>query len=423
MTQIGGYQIISRIAQGGMATVYLAKHPERVEWVALKVLSARAQGDPEFLARFEREAHIISTLSHPHIVPVYDAGVDQGVHYIAMAYLNYGSLRDRLDRFANRHEPMAVLEVLEVGRQIALALDYAHKRGIIHRDVKPNNILLAPGGRYVLSDFGVVFVQGASKITRDPRQMLGTAEYMSPEQAEQKQIDLRVDIYALGVVLYELLTGSVPFSNDTDMLVLFAHINQLPKPISQLRPDVPRDVIQIVERALCKQPAGRFDTAGALVLAIEQAMAAIAGLDTKSTRPVWEIGVAALVVLTLAAVGIRMGNGYWSIRAADDKQGSPTVLAHGPKQIVPQIALGQVIYVARATNAAFLNQPVRNARVLHLLALGTRLQVLGRTPDGLWLRVTLNDELGWVLRATGQIEGQLDAVPHIPALPKRLSLE
>ena len=243
---------------------------------------------------------------------------------------------------------------------------------------------------------------------------------MSPEQAEQKLIDLRVDIYALGVVLYELLTGSVPFNNDTDMLVLFAHINQLPKPIVQLRPDVPRDVIQIVERALSKQPDARFDTAGALVLAIEQAIVAIAGSDTKSTRPAWMVGVAVLVILIGVAIGI---NRYWSIRAADDKQGSPTVLAHGPKQIVPQIALGQVIYVARATNAAFLNQPVRNARVLHLLALGTRLQVLGRTPDGLWLRVTLNDELGWVLRATGQIEGQLDAVPHIPALPKRLSLE
>ncbi len=423
MTQIGGYQIISRIAQGGMATVYLAKHPERVEWVALKVLSPRAQGDPEFLARFEREAHIISTLSHPHIVPVYDAGVDQGVHYIAMAYLNYGSLRDRLDRFANRHEPVAVLEVLEVGRQIALALDYAHKRGIIHRDVKPNNILLAPGGRYVLSDFGVVFVHGASKITRDSGQMLGTAEYMSPEQAEQKQIDLRVDVYALGVVLYELLTGSVPFSNDTDMLVLFAHINQLPKPIAQLRPDVPRDVIQIVERALCKQPDGRFDTAGALVLAIEQAIVAIAGSDTKLTRPAWAVGIAVLFILTLATVGIRTGNGYWSIRATYNAQEPPKAIAREPKQIAPQITLGRVTYVARATNAALLNQPVRNARVLHLLASSTRLQVLGRTPDGLWLRVGIDQELGWVLRATGQIEGQLDAVPHIPALPKPLLLE
>lgn len=411
MTQIGGYQIISRIAQGGMATVYLAKHPERAEWVALKVLSPRAQGDPEFLARFEREADIISTLSHPHIVPVYDAGVDQGVHYIAMAYLNYGSLRDRLDRFANRHEPMAVREVLEVGRQIASALDYAHKRGLIHRDVKPNNILLAPGGRYVLSDFGIAFKQDATRLTRDSGQMLGTAEYMSPEQAEQKQIDLRVDVYALGVVLYELLTGGVPFSNDTDMLVLFAHINQLPKPIVQLRPDVPRDVIQIVERALSKQPEARFDTAGALVLAIEQAMSLIAEPNTRSIGPIWVIGAAVLLVLVVVTIGL---NRYWSIRVSDNAPSLPKVTTHELKQIAPQITLGQVTYVARATNAVLLTQPVRNAPVLRRLAPGTRLQVLGRTPDDLWLRVST----GWVLRATGQIEGQLDAVPHIPALPK-----
>lgn len=417
MTRIGGYQIISRIAQGGMATVYLAQRPDRADLVALKVLSPRINDDPESLARFEREAHIISTLIHPHIVPVYDSGVDEDRHYIAMKYLNYGTLRDRLDKFAQRGEPMPVAEVLEVGRQIATALDYAHKRGVIHRDVKPNNILLAPGGRYVLSDFGVVFVQGASRITRNPGQMLGTAEYMSPEQAEQKPIDLRVDIYALGIVLYELLTGNAPFKNDTDMLVLYAHVNQVAKPIEALRPDVPRAVVRIIERAMHKQPDARFGTAGELALAIEDVVASLAQPNAQS-RPRYLAVTALVLLITVVAVTIFFVSRVIQSVPVTNATALPTEAKRDVQPMNRQFNLAQVIYTADDSGADVFEHPGLHARRVSHLTAGTRVHVLGRTPDGKWLWIKLSDKSGWVLNNRKHIGEPLNTVPYIPALTK-----
>ncbi|NJM41202.1 MAG: serine/threonine protein kinase [Anaerolineae bacterium] len=219
LDQIGDYEILNRIAHGGMGTVFLATHKGLRRHVALKVLSPQVNQDQEFIARFRREAHVIASLDHPHIVRVHDAGCAENYYFIAMEYLNYGTLKDRVKKFKEAGTPMAVVEVLEITRQIATALDHAHKKGVIHRDVKPSNIMIASGGRHVLSDFGIVFVQSGTRLTRSHGQLIGTAEYMSPEQADQRPYDHRVDIYALGVVMYELLTGTVPYTGDTEMII------------------------------------------------------------------------------------------------------------------------------------------------------------------------------------------------------------
>ncbi len=180
MESVGEYRLRQRIGSGGMATVYLASHPAFGERVALKVLSPRATGDDEAAARFRREGQVIASLDHPHIVKVYEAGCAAGCAsgccFIAMEYLPYGTLKERLARIHAGGESMPVAEAVEAARQVASALDYAHQRGLIHRDVKPSNILLGTGGRYVLSDFGAVFVPSVTRLTRDQTQAPGTVE-------------------------------------------------------------------------------------------------------------------------------------------------------------------------------------------------------------------------------------------------------
>lgn len=269
VTQLGPYVLVSRIAQGGMATVYLARHAQTKAHVALKVLSLQASADDEFAARFRREGDVAAALGHPNIVPVLESGCDQGQLYLAMAYLPYGTVKERLAKYAATGERMPIAEALEIGRQIAWALDHAHKRGLIHRDVKPSNILLGLGGQYLLSDFGVAFVSERTRLTRTDKFMVGTPAYMSPEQAEQHPFDHRVDIYALGIVLYEMLTGRAPYIGDLEMMILYGHVHGEAPPLRQWRPEVPASVVQVIERAMAKSPEARFHTAGELALAIE----------------------------------------------------------------------------------------------------------------------------------------------------------
>ena len=247
VSAIGPYLILNRIARGGMGTVYLARHAETQQIVALKLLSPQVGQNAEFLARFRREVNVMLGLRHPNIVEVYDAGVgagadssDDNAYYIAMAYLPYGNLKKEIARYAISGEPFPIDRTLEITRQIALALGYAHQRGLIHRDVKPSNILRAPGEHYVLTDFGIVLDLDATRLTRDPTASgIGTPEYMSPEQIEHRQTDARSDVYALGVVLYELIAGVAPFKADSPLVVLMKHVHEAPPPIAGYRADVP----------------------------------------------------------------------------------------------------------------------------------------------------------------------------------------
>lgn len=263
---LGQYQIVEQIGKGGMATVFKAYQPGLDRYVAIKVLPAYYAHEEGFPERFVREAKAIARLDHPNILPVYDFGQTDGLSYIVMKYVAAGTLQARLG------ETMLPEEALEVLRQIAAALDHAHAQGILHRDVKPGNILIDERGWVYLSDFGLAkMVEGSVQLTGSGVGV-GTPAYMSPEQGQGLAVDGSTDVYSLGVVLYEMLTGRVPYEAETPMAVVVKHITSpLPLPRS-INPTISESVERVVLKALAKNPDDRFARAGELVDAIETAI-------------------------------------------------------------------------------------------------------------------------------------------------------
>lgn len=300
---MGQYQIVEKIAAGGFGTVYRARHLTMQRDVALKLLLPNLSEDKQFLERFRREAQATAALRHPHIVEIYDANNVGSRHFLAMEFLSGGSLQTRLNELREQKKLMPVDEALRAVRQIASALDYAHAKGFVHRDIKPSNILLDESGRYVLTDFGIVAAQDArTKLTMNAA-ALGTPEYMAPEQAQGKSPDGRSDIYALGVVLYEMLTGAPPFTADTPWGVVYKHIKEPPPPISRLRPELPAAVKSVIDRSLAKDPNARFQTAAQMVAAIDVALGKTASAK-QSGAPVLPILGGVLGVIALAAFAV-----------------------------------------------------------------------------------------------------------------------
>ena len=271
LEQLGDYEIVRVIASGGMGTVYLAKNIKSNREVALKVLSSQMSQDPEFVARFQREAQATAALRHPHVVQVYDTGVVDDNRYIAMEYLSGGTLQKEVQQLIIRNEYMPIARVIQITRQIASALDYAHKRGLIHRDIKPSNIMIAHDGRYVLTDFGIVMTQGGTKLTK-AIETIGTPEYMAPEQIQGKTPDKRSDLYSLGIVLYEMLTGTAPFKAENTLAVLYKHVNEPPPTISRVRPELSSAIQALVNKSLAKDPEKRFQTAGEFIQALDRSL-------------------------------------------------------------------------------------------------------------------------------------------------------
>lgn len=261
---VGQFEILQEVGRGGMATVYKARQKSMNRTVAVKVLPRHLLHDPSFYERFEREVDVIAHLEHPHILPIYDYGQADGIPFIAMRFLGGGSLEQRVRR------GLSDLEELERPlRQIAQALDYAHQQGIIHRDLKPGNIMLDEDGNAYLSDFGIARVLG-SDLTGS--MIIGTPAYMSPEQANGLPIDGRSDIYSLGIVLFELMTGKEPYQAETPMAVLLKHINEPVPPVSSFRPDVPPEIEAVIQKATAKNPDERFSAAGDMAKAYSAAL-------------------------------------------------------------------------------------------------------------------------------------------------------
>jgi serine/threonine-protein kinase len=251
----GRYRILRRIGSGGMADVYLAEDQELGRKVAIKILNDRHAGDEQFVERFRREAKNAAGLSHANIVSIYDRGEAEGTYYIAMEHIDGRSLKELI--VARGPAPINV--AIEYARAILSALRFAHKRGIVHRDIKPHNILDDGDGRVKVTDFGIARA-GASQMT-EAGSIVGTAQYLSPEQARGAPVDARSDLYSLGVVLYELLTGKVPFTGESPVEIAMKHLSGRPEPPSAHRPEIPRDLDLVVLRALAKDPAERYQSA------------------------------------------------------------------------------------------------------------------------------------------------------------------
>jgi beta-lactam-binding protein with PASTA domain/predicted Ser/Thr protein kinase len=251
----GRYRITRKLGAGGMATVYLAEDQELGRRVAIKILNERHANDEQFVERFRREAKNAAGLSHPNVVSVYDRGEAEGTYYIAMEYVEGRTLKDLIVRRGPSPIPIAI----DYTRQILQALRFAHRAGIVHRDIKPHNVIVDSEGRVKVADFGIARA-GTSQMT-EAGSIIGTAQYLSPEQARGAPVDQTSDLYSVGILLYELLTGTVPFNGETPVEIAMKHLSQTPEPPSSHRPDVPHDLDLVVVRALSKDPAERYQSA------------------------------------------------------------------------------------------------------------------------------------------------------------------
>ncbi len=319
--RLGPYEILSSLGAGGMGEVYRARDTRLQRDVAIKVLPERVAKDPEALTRFEREARTVSQLSHPHIGAVYDVGRDGETEYLVMELLEGEMLSERLLR-----GPLPLEDVLRFGRQIAQALDAAHRRGVAHRDLKPGNIMLTKSGVKLL-DFGLAralapssdtlthAATAASNLTQDGF-ILGTVGYMSPEQAEGREIDARSDIFALGAVLYEMVTGRRAFEGSSRAATLSAVLTSQPPPIRSVRPEMPAAIEPLVSLCLAKDRDRRWQSAHDVDLQLE-AIAATAShpelpaASAPRTTTRWLPWIAAGLLAALAAAAL-----LWKGRSA-----------------------------------------------------------------------------------------------------------
>lgn len=285
----GRYQIQELLGQGGMSAVYKAKDPNLQRVVAIKLIHSHLSGDPDFVRRFEDEARAVAQMRHPQIVQVYDFDHDEDTYYMVLEFVPGETLQARLRRLdqAGRHLDSA--EALKYAVQICEAIDFAHQRGMIHRDIKPANIMLNVMGDAILMDFGIAKIMGGEQHTATGA-VVGTAMYMSPEQIKGITIDERSDIYSLGVTLYEMFSGRPPYEADSAMTLMMMHLNDPIPDVRALNPQVPDEVIAIIEKALAKERENRYASAAAfgadLQRALDQLQSPAAAGETAVEAPV-----------------------------------------------------------------------------------------------------------------------------------------
>ncbi|HVH65843.1 MAG TPA: HD domain-containing phosphohydrolase [Candidatus Acidoferrum sp.] len=262
---LGPYRVLERIGHGGMAFIYRAYHPALDRHVALKVLPEFFADDESYRLRFQDEARSVARLKHPNILNIFDFGYDDGVAFLVLELVEGGTLADRLG------SPMQLQEAIWILRQVGNALDYAHSQGVLHRDIKPSNILIRTDGSPVIADFGLAKMVGSMRRRTVSGVVMGTPEYMSPEQAADEPLSPASDLYSLGVVAYEMLTGRVPFQADTPAATLLSHVIKPVPPTRELRGELSAHVEDALRRALAKRPVDRFPSAGDFIKALTPA--------------------------------------------------------------------------------------------------------------------------------------------------------
>jgi serine/threonine protein kinase len=266
---LGSYQITQELGRGGMAVVYRAYQPSLNRHVAIKVLPPQLSFDHQFVERFQREARAAARLRHPNIVVIHDVGHQDGLYYIVMEYLEGRTLKELIEQKG----PLPAERPSHIVDQVSAALDYARQQSIVHRDVKPANIFVGKGDQITLTDFGIAkAASDAEQLTRTGV-LMGTPEYMAPEQAEGGRVDHRTDLYALGIVLYQMLAGRVPFRGTTPHATLHAVIYEPPPPLHQINPEISRAVEEVVLKAIAKEPGQRFQSGAELAKALRAALA------------------------------------------------------------------------------------------------------------------------------------------------------
>src|SRR5919199_3398660 len=265
---VGPYRIAQEIGHGGMATIYKAYHAALDRDVAIKVIHPALTTDPSFGARFNREAKIAARLHHPNIVPIYDFNDQPPGPYLVMRYIEGGTLKDLLIG-----EPLTTAQVMQIARPVGAALAYAHDQGVLHRDVKPSNILIADDGAVYLTDFGLARMAQFDVATLTQDAIFGTPQYIAPEQVKGEVVDARTDLYSFGIVLYELFVGHAPFSGESPTAVLIGHlVGSVPAP-STFNKNVSPALEAVLLKALAKNPDDRYPTSRALMEALERALA------------------------------------------------------------------------------------------------------------------------------------------------------
>ncbi len=359
---VGPYRIIEQLGQGGMATVFKAYHPNLDRYVAIKVLHPAFKQDPQFLERFQREARVVAKLDHPNIVPVFDYADHNGQSYLVMKFIEGETLKSVLDRQWPGKE-----QILSIVQSVGKALTYAHAQGVLHRDVKPSNILITESGKVYLADFGLARMAEAGPSTLSGDQLLGTPQYISPEQARgAHDLDDGTDIYSFGIVLYQLAVGRVPYNSDTPFSIIHDHIyTPLPMPRS-INDKIPADLERVLLKALAKDRSDRFASVQELVGAFDKAARGISPWDeqdvvaaipikaeldsipepseigTRARRWAWVGGGLAFAVLSLVTFGFAMGGADGQL---DDPASHPSpaaVLDQGPPDLVNRPAQGAI---------------------------------------------------------------------------------